>query len=173
MQALLSASSPHRHPCQRLPAPYRSWPLLAQLLLHTTTSQPLITTRVTPPIQEQFDAAQSAASSSISTSPAPASPAASSNSSSTPHTATAPLPLPVRCWFLRPVADWHRHTCPVLSLHVSTDCSVLYSGDSHGLVLQWSLSLYDEQHINVSGVTGVGVPSARCRLSVQSSGEWR
>ena len=121
------------------------------------------------PILEQFDAAQPNPSSSLPASPpAPASPAASS---SQPHSALSP-PLPARGWYLRPVAEWHRHTCPVLSLHVSSDCSVLYSGDSHGLVLQWSLSLYDEQHINVSGVTGVGVPSsdAACQCKQAASG---
>ena len=126
------------------------------------------------PIHEEFDTAQPNPSASLPTSPTPASPAASSSNRPNTHAAAAAdatLSLPARGWYLRPVAEWHRHTCPVLSLHVTTDCSTLYSGDNHGLVLQWTLPLYDEQRLNVSGVTGVGVPptDANCQCKATAS----
>ena len=102
---------------------------------------------------------------------APGSPATLSNAHVASPTA-APTPLPARGWYLRPVAEWHRHSCPVLSLHVTADCSTLYSGDNHGLVLQWTLSLADEQRTNVSGVAGVGCPpaDASCQCKAAASG---
>lgn len=108
-------------------------------------------------IAEAFDSAISGASASTLFSPLSPAP---------------PLP-PLRSWHLRPVAEWHRHTSPVTSLHVTSDCTSVYSGDSHGAILHWSLPLHEEAKVNTSGLMGIGVPPADspCLCSAQEKGK--
>ena len=70
---------------------------------------------------------------------------------------TPPQP-PLRCWHLRPVAEWHRHQSPVTGLYVTSDCSSVYSGDSHGAIIHWSLPVSEEAKVNTSGLMGIGQP---------------
>ena len=85
---------------------------------------------------------------------------------------TPPQP-PARCWHLRPVAEWHRHVSPVTALYVNADCTAVWSGDSHGAVVQWSLPAAEEAKVNTSGLMGIGVPpaDAQCLCKAQEKGK--
>ena len=81
------------------------------------------------------------------------------SASSTSSAGSSPSPSsPSRSWHLRPMAEWHRHSSAVLSLHVNADCTQVYSGDAHGGILHWALPLAEEQRVNTSGVSGMPVP---------------
>ena len=85
----------------------------------------------------------------------------------------APPQPPARSWHLRPVAEWARHTSPVTALYVTSDCSSVYSGDSHGHVVHWQLPVSEEAKVNVSGLMGVDVPplDAQCACKAQEKGK--
>ena len=133
--ALSPAEGEKSHPGVRLVSPSASSP-----------SQATKSSAAAPPpysgdlhIPEEFDAGTPSLMSPLS--PAP------------------PQPSP-RCWHLRPVAEWHRHQSPVTAVFVNSDCTAVWSGDSHGSIIHWTLPLSEEAKVNTSGLMGIGVPAA-------------